>query len=153
MKIGFDFDGTIATCPKGVRLNFQDPLQSMAHSAAMLGPVQWIKRALSGGHEVVIVTGRGRDHAAPLRYWLQRFVGARLQVITRPDCVGLNVEAQAAWKATILMSQGIQVYVGDNRRIDQVAARLAGIRFMHASAFHEGLPPQPPTLVLGVSHD
>ena len=147
MKIGFDFDGTLAVWPRGARVDYGDPQWALANSAAVLGTVKWLRSLLAGGHQVVVITGRDERHASSLNYWLLAFVGCRLPVMTRPDHVGLSCDAQAAWKAQAMLDAGVTVYVGDNPRIDKAAARMAHVRFLDALMFRDGtLPPLPASL-------
>lgn len=123
MKIGFDFDGTLAVWPRGARVDYNDAHWAMTHAAAVLGAVKWLKCVLARGHEVVVITGRGSAHRNPLRYWLRQFIGQRIDVITRPDHVSLDPVSQAAWKDEAMHKLGVVVYVGDNHSIDNAAAR------------------------------
>lgn len=144
MLIGFDFDGTLAVWPAGVRPRYDDPEWALARSAAVLAAVKWLMDILKRGHSAVVVTGRGEEHVDSLQYWLMCFTGHRLQVVARPTAVGLACEAQAEWKASVLSEIGAEVYVGDNHRIDAVAARTAECRFIDAACFLRGeLPPIP----------
>lgn len=144
MRIGFDFDGTLSVWPQGARINYEDPTWTLANSAALLGAVKWVRRILAAGHEIVIITGRDARHASSLSYWLRAFVGQGLPVITRPTHVGLDCTSQAAWKAQAMMDARISLYVGDNLRIDQTAARIAQVQFLDAKLFRDGtLPPIP----------
>ena len=142
MRIGFDFDGTLAVWPRGSTPRYDDPEWSLANAAAVLAAVKWLKLVLKLGHDVVIVTGRGEDHVDALRYWLLCFTGQRLRVIARPAAVSLSCDAQAAWKAGVLTELGVSAYVGDNHRIDAVAARIAGCGFIDAACFLRGEMPQ-----------
>lgn len=151
MKIGFDFDGTLATWPLGSRRNYNDAFYAMTHAAAILGTVKWMKAVMRRGHRVVVITGRGTAHRGPLRYWLFQFTGQFVDVVARPNHVGLDVVAQAAWKAQVLSELAVNVYVGDNHRIDKEAARLAGVRFLDAKAFRNGaLPALPMNLATAI---
>jgi len=109
MRIGFDFDGTLAVWPRGSRVNYANPTWAMTHAAAVLGTVKWLKAVLQRGHEVVIITGRDALHRGPLRYWLFQFTGRFLDVVTRPSNVGLDEASQAAWKAQVLQNLGVEV--------------------------------------------
>ncbi len=144
LKIGFDFDGTLAVWPAGVQVRYDDADWSLPRAAAVLATVKWLKQLIAQDHDVVVVTGRGENHVSPLRYWLHEFTGHWLPVVARPDHVGLSCQAQAAWKASVLQELAVCVYVGDNPQIDKAAARLARVRFLDAARFLAGeLPPLP----------
>ena len=147
MTIGCDFDGTLAVWPRGVRVDYDNPQWALANSAAVLGTVKWLRAALSCGHTVVIITGRGAEHNSSLQYWLRHFIGHRLPVVTRPGHVGLDCESLAARKAAAMVDAGVSVYVGDNPRIDKAAAQMAHVHFLDAMLFRAGnLPPLPVNL-------
>ncbi len=146
LKVGFDFDGTLAVWPRGTRVDYGDPDWALANSAAVLGAVKWLRGLLNAGHEVVVITGRDGSHASSLGYWLLHFAGRRIPVVTRPAHVGLDAASQAAWKAQAILEAGVTVYVGDNLRIDKAAAHFAHVRFLDAMMFRFGtLPPLPAT--------
>lgn len=58
MRVGFDFDGTLASPRRGTAPNYRDPEAAVLEAAAMVGPVMWMRQLLRGGHEALIVTGR-----------------------------------------------------------------------------------------------
>jgi acid phosphatase class B len=144
MRIGFDFDGTLAVWPRGFQVRYDDATAAMVNAAAVLGTIKWLKASVRQGHEVIVITGRDALHHGHLRYWLFQFTGNFIDVITRPNTVGLDVMSQAMWKAQVIQDLDVDVYVGDNPRIDQEAARIAGVRFIDAGRLRRGeLPPLP----------
>lgn len=147
MLIGFDFDGTLAVWPRGVRIDYDNPQWAMAQAAAVLGTIRWMKAVIKRGHDVVVITGRGAIHQGPLRYWLFQFTGHFIDVVTRPTAVGLNSAEQAAWKAKVVRELGVCMYVGDNHRIDKAAAKIAGVRFLDAKTFRNGTLPALPMIL------
>lgn len=143
-RIGFDFDGTLAVWPQGVRADYSDPYGSIAKCAAVMGSMKWLKACIRNGHEVVIITGRDILHEGAIRYWLLQFTGKFIDVVTRPDYVSLDEASQANWKATEIAARTLLIYVGDNHRIDKEAARMAGVRFLDAKVFRNGALPALP---------
>jgi hypothetical protein len=141
MKVFVDFDNTLVVWPRDRMVQYRDVFQAMCDCAAVLGAVRWVKRQLGQGHEVTILTGRDETHAAALRYWSYVFLGEGVPVVLRPSGVGLSCGEQAAWKAQELQARGADLYLGDNLLIDLVAARMAGVAFLHAGLPRSGFLP------------
>lgn len=147
MKIGFDFDGTLAVWPRGFQVRYDDATSAMVNAAAVLGTIRWLKASVRQGHEVLVITGRGALHHGHLRYWLFQFTGLFIDVITRPTTIDLDAAAQATWKAQVIKDLEVEVYIGDNPRIDREAARIAGVRFIDAGRLRRGELPLLPAVI------
>jgi hypothetical protein len=139
--IGIDFDGTLAAWAQDSRIDYDDPEYAVLNAGALLGAIVWVKRLRAQGHRKVVITGRSHDHRATVGRWLYELVGERLEVYTRPPTIGLGCERQAAWKAVVLQNLAAVAYVGDNPRIDKIAAQVAQIPFIDAALLRRGLFP------------
>lgn len=138
MKVGVDFDGTLACLRPGAQRQFHDARQSILDAAALLGPTLWVQRMHTQGHEVLLISGRSVEHQGALRRWCLHFLGFAPPCYLRPRKLDLSCNVQATWKSQILRENGVSVYVGDNPRIDLEAARLAGIDYIDVGALIRG---------------
>jgi acid phosphatase class B len=134
LRIGLDFDGTLATWPAGVTKNYNDTRYAICHANAIYPSIAFVKREKANGHEFVLITGRGVNHRRELQAWCLELLGFQVPIICRPSTVGLSHASQAAWKATMMQRSNIRVYYGDNERIDHAAALDAHVRFIHVNS-------------------
>jgi hypothetical protein len=131
--IGLDFDGTLATWGRGEQPNYDDARYAICYANAIYPSISFVKREKANGHEFVLITGRGVAHRRELQAWCKSMLGFSLPVICRPATIGLACAAQASWKASMISSCGARIYLGDNDKIDAIAAKLASIRYMDVS--------------------
>lgn len=125
----WDLDGTLLLADRSIDYSSPADVREACEPCPQL--CHLARRQVDAGLEVHIVTGRTPVLDEVTAHQLD---GAQVwngwnRVHLQPEWAGFV--AMARWKATVLEDLGAAVYVGDHMA-DQVAAEMAGCRFVHA---------------------
>lgn len=132
--IAFDFDGTLANYPAGIIPNYESSIHSLLYANASLPIVNMAKAFRLDGYSLAIVTGRPITQEAMIRNWMMS-LGLPAEVRCRPAEVGIQSITQAEWKAKVLLQIQPLLFVGDNPRIDEIAARISRTPYVDAGRY------------------
>lgn len=138
--VGFDWDGTLFHSD-AFGVEFEDPAILERKTWPRYGALHRVRQAPC---VPVIITGRTEAARRITLKQARRHLGRDIVVITQESWQGMD--ALVAYKAAAIREAGCHAYVGDTDQ-DRLAAKLAGVPFLHADAFAEhGLIPLFPDL-------
>lgn len=128
----FDWDGTLVQHVGDVV--FDDPASLREGCIRDRAAQRRVLQLVQDGHAVHVVTARGRK-VRDITLEQVRDLHPDITVHHQEKWTGYT--GMRDWKAKVLRQVGAQAYVGDHI-MDEMAAELAGVPFMHADAYRAG---------------